>query len=40
MITGTRKINVLGADIRIEVREEKDDEKLKSCLGYLIAPCI
>lgn len=34
MITGTRKINVLGTDIRIEIREEKDDEKLKNCLGY------
>lgn len=34
MITVPEKINVLGTDISIEFREEKEDEKLKNCVGY------
>lgn len=34
MMTEPKKINVLGAEILIEFREEADDEKLKNCLGY------
>lgn len=29
-----KQINVLGTEIRIEEREESEDQKLKNCVGY------
>lgn len=34
MLTEPRKINVLGAEIRVEFRKEADDPLLVECAGY------
>lgn len=37
MMTETRNINVLGTDIKIVFREEKQDKSLEECDGYFDA---
>lgn len=37
MLIESRTINVLGTEIRIQFREEKQDESLKECDGYFDA---
>ena len=37
MITGQRRINVLGTDVKIEFRKEADDPQLEDCYGYFDA---
>lgn len=37
MLTEARTINVLGTDIRVMFRDEKQDESLKECDGYFDA---
>ena len=34
MITKPRTINVLGTDIRVEIRKDSEDERLKKADGY------
>lgn len=34
MLTESRTINVLGTEVKIHFREEKQDEKLANCMAY------
>ena len=37
MLTESRTINVLGTEIRVQFREEKQDESMRECDGYFDA---